>query len=416
MTISMTDDTIVSISQLSALINAAETLGVDRVRRTDRREDVYAWMEGLLIRLRYPKLSKKEKGVVRTYLVWYSGYTATHIDHLIARWKKARGILRPRERTQPRYERVYTPADIALLADVALAYRHQNGRALRAVCQAMYRTFRDVRFERLAKISVSRLYDLKKTEVFKGKAGMYTKTQAVATPIGERRKPFPEGKPGYVRVDSVHQGDRDKEKGVYHVNLVDEVTQWEVVVCVGGIAESFLLPALAAALTAFPFRIINFHSDNGSEYINYRVANLLEQLRITQTKSRARESGDNGLVEGKNGAVIRTTMGHGHIPKAYAPAIMTFYQTSFVPFLNFHRFCAFPEERIDGRGKIVKVYRTYLTPYMKLCSIPDVASYLREGVTVAMLDANATEVTHLRAAQDTERARKALFASFSSPA
>ena len=172
---------------------------------------------------------------------------------------------------------MYTPVDIGLLAEVTLAYRHQNGKALKEVCHDMYHTYNDLRFERLAKISVSRLYDLKKTNVFISRAGIYTKTKATAVPIGERKKPFPEGKPGYIRVDSVHQGDRDKEKGVYHVNLVDEVTQWEVMVCVPGIAESFLLPALTEALALFPFHIINFHSDNGSEYINHQVAVVLRR-------------------------------------------------------------------------------------------------------------------------------------------
>ena len=235
-----------------------------------------------------------------------------------------------------------------------------------------------------------------------------------SAPIGERKKPFPEGKPGYIRVDSVHQGDLDKEKGVYHVNLVDEVTQWEVVICVEGIAESFLLPALAEALAAFPFVIINFHSDNGSEYINYRVAALLEKLHVAQTKSRARESGDNGLVEGKNGAVIRKWMGHAHIPKHHARAIMTFYREYFTPFLNYHRFCAFPDEEIDAKGKIRKKYRTFLTPHLKLASIPEVEQYLQEGVTTDTLQKEARKKTHLRAAQETEKARNTLFNSFSS--
>ena len=413
MTINMNDKALTSIAQLSALINAALTLGVGSVKRRDDKDTVYVWMRDILIRLRYPKLGKKDKGVVRRYLVLYAGYTASHIDHLIAQWKKTKRIVR-KERTQPEFERVYTPMDIGLLADVALAYRHQNGKALKEVCHAMYHDYNDIRFERLAKISVSRLYDLKKTAVFRSKAGTYTKTRAVAIPIGERKKPFPEGKPGYIRVDSVHQGDLDKEKGVYHVNLVDEVIQWEVVVCVEGISEYFLLPAMEEALAAFPFHIINFHSDNGSEYINYRVAAMLEKLRVTQTKSRARESGDNGLVEGKNGAVIRKWMGHAHIPRKYAPAIMEFYRTHFNPFINYHRFSAFPDEEVSAKGKIVKKYRTYLTPCMKLCSIPGVEQYLRDKITVATLEAEAKKKTHLATAQATEKARNILFASFSS--
>ena len=96
----------------------------------------------------------------------------------------------------------------------------------------------------------------------------YQKTHPVKVNIGIRKKPAPYGKPGYLRVDSVHQGDLDKEKGVYHINLVDEVTQWEIVGCVEGISEHFLAPLLEVLLKLFPFKILGFHSDNGSEYIN----------------------------------------------------------------------------------------------------------------------------------------------------
>ena len=116
----------------------------------------------------------------------------------------------------------------------------------------------------------------------------YTKTNPTPVTIGIRKKPEPHGKPGYLRVDSVHQGDLDKEKGVYQINLVDEVTQAEVVVTVEGISEHFLQPGLEDAIVQFPFTILNFHSDNGSEYINKTVAKLLNKLIIEQTKSRPR--------------------------------------------------------------------------------------------------------------------------------
>jgi hypothetical protein len=64
---------------------------------------------------------------------------------------------------------------------------------------------------------------------------------------------------------------------VYHVNAVDEVTQWQVVGATAQISEAYLLPVLEAMLAQFPFRIRGFHSDNGSEFINYTVAKLLGQ-------------------------------------------------------------------------------------------------------------------------------------------
>lgn len=404
----MNDQYVESIAQLEDLIKGAETLGLERVERTDGIDDVYRWMNDTLIRLRYRFLKKKEKGIVRRYLQLYAGYTESHVDHLIAAYRRDGKITRAK-RTQPKFQRIYTTDDIALLADVAEGYQHQNGRALKEVCREMYQVYEDQRFVRLARISVSRLYDLKQTELFKTKARTYTKTRPASVKIGERKKPYPEGQPGFLRVDSVHQGDRNQAKGVYHVHLVDEVTQGDITVCVEGISQMFLLPALEEALAQFPFRVINFHSDNGSEYINTVVAKLLETLRITQTKSRSRQTNDNALVEGKNGAVIRKHMGYLYIPKQHATAINAFYRECFNPFVNFHRFCAFPDEEIDARGKIVKKYRTYLTPVEKLLSIDNVEQYLKTGITTESLRIAAHEKTHLAAAQEMQKAKSNLF-------
>jgi hypothetical protein len=119
-------------------------------------------------------------------------------------------------------------------------------------------------------------------------------------------------------VDTVHQGDWDGEKGVYHINAVDTVTQWQAIGCAAKISEQYLIPVLEAMLHQFPFRTQGFHSGNGSEFIDRTVAKLLEKLLVEFTKSRAYRSQDNALVEGKNGAVIRKQMGYGHIPSEHA--------------------------------------------------------------------------------------------------
>src|SRR3989338_702526 len=412
MTIDMKDDSIKSVAQLQALIKAVETLGALTVERKNSKEEVYAWMNDLLLRLTYRSLRKKDKGLVRRYLTLYSGYTERHVDHLISAYME-KGKIARKERTQTVFPTTYTGEDIELLAEVAEAYDHQNGKALREVCREMFAVHGDERFRRLSAISVSRLYDFKQDPRFREKVLHYTKTRPAQVAIGERKKPYPEGKPGFLRVDSVHQGDKDKEKSVYHINLVDEVTQWEITVSVEGISEEFLLPALEEALGAFPFAILNFHSDNGSEYINKVVAKLLEKLRINQTKSRSRRTNDNALVEGKNGAVIRKHMGYVHIPRKYAPTIRKYYRAYRNPFVNFHRFCAFPDEEMDAKGKIVKKYRTYLTPCQKLLSIPLVDECLKTETTRDSLETEARRQSHLAAAKEMQTEKRKLFNSFS---
>jgi len=321
-----------------------------------------------------------------------------------------------KERTQNKFSKFYTREDIALIGKVADAYRGQNGYVLKKVFEDMYDVYEDLKFERLSHISVSHIYNLKKTELFKTHCLLYTKTNPVSVEIGERRKPHPYGKPGYIRVDTVRQGDMDKEKGVYHIHLVDEVTQWDITVPVEKISEHFLEEALKIAFNQFPFKVINFHSDNGSEFINKVVAKLLETLRIRQTKSRARHCNDNALVEGKNGAIIRKHMGRIHIPKNYASIINKFYIDYLNPFVNFHRPCAFASEVIDNKGKIRKVYKQedYQTPFNKFLSIENCEKYLKKNVTIEKLKNIAMEKSHFIAAEEMKKARERLFENIKS--
>ena len=372
------------------------------------RDEAYAWIGRTLGKFRYFSETKKNRGVIKAYVRAMTGYSDAQMDRLIRR-KKEWGRIVPKERTQPVFPRVYTVEDVARIAEVDNAEGRRNGRALQKTLSDMYRVYGDRRLEQLANISVAHLYNLRGTRICQSRSLTCEKTQATSVAIGVRRKPDPFGKPGYLRVDSVHQGDRDKEKGVYHVNLADEVTPWEIVVSVEGISEEFLKPALAAALAEFPFILRGFHSDNGSEYINAVAARLLMKLLIEQTKSRARRTNDNALVESKNGAVVRKHLGYMHIPKRYARLINGFDRAYPNPYLNFHRQCAFPEETIDERGKVRKKYRTYLTPAEKLLSIEQVEQCLKPGVTASSLRGEMMARTHLAAAEEMQKAKQRLF-------
>ena len=155
----------------------------------------------------------------------------------------------------------------------------------------------------------------------------------------------------------MHQGDQDGAKGVYHINAVDIVTQWELVASVELISEAFLLPVVALLLDGFPFVIRGFHSDSGGEFVNHETARLLEKLRVEFTSSRPRQTNDNALAESKNGAVIRKIMGYSHIPQHYASHQSLLYR-QLNPYLNFHRPCYFAVDKIDAKGKIRKPIRT----------------------------------------------------------
>ncbi len=210
----------------------------------------------------------------------------------------------------------------------------------------------------------------------------------------------------------MHQGDRDKVKGVYHLNLVDEVTQYQHIGSCQKISERYLLPPREALWQPFPFSVLGFHSDNGSEYVNHTVAALLPKLHVGEfTKSRPRRSNDNAMVEAKNGAVARKHLGYGHIAARHAGRLDTFNRTVLSPYLNYHRPCLFPSETVDAKGRVRKRYRQQdvITPYEKLKSLPQAESYLRPGISFAMLDAEANALSGMATARLLNEARDALF-------
>jgi transposase InsO family protein len=380
---------------------------------TPNREACYAFIAQTLSRFGYGRLGKADRGLVRAYLAKVTGLSRAQLTRLVRRQQDGERLKDRRGPPARPFARRYTPEDVRLLAEVDALHGRLSGPATRKLCERAWGVFGDARYVRLAEISNGHLYNLRGSQTYQRCRGRVDKTRAVQIRIGERRRPRPAGRPGFLRVDSVHQGDLDGIKGLYHINLVDEVTQFQFVGSVARISEHVLLPVLAALLDAFPFAILGFHSDNGSEYINHRIAALLEKLRIEFTKSRSRRTNDNALAESKNGSVVRKHFGYSHIPGRFAQQVNDFAQDVLSPYLNFHRPCFFPTEEIDAKGRLRKRYRyeTMATPYEKLKSLPEAAQYLKPGVTFAMLDALAYAISDNEAARRLNEARSTLFRS-----
>lgn len=408
MTLAMHDERFVTLGQLEAFTNAAH--GMNFVGRT--RKEKYAWLETLLRRFFYFTLRKRDKMTVRTYIMKMTSYEDAQVTRLIRKLKQTKHITPSSRDRCSSFPKKYTVEDVALLVMTDNAHGRLSGPATKKIFEREFIMFHHQEFVRLKDISVAHLYRLRGRRQYRSHASTFTKTNPTPVPIGERRKPEPYGKPGYIRVDSVHQGDQDKEKGVYHINLVDEVTQWELVGCVEGISEYFLVPLLEQLLEQFPFCVIEFHSDNGSEYINFIVAKLLNKLTIEQTKSRPRRSNDNALVEGKNGSVIRKHMGYIYIAKKFASRINHFYQAHFNTYVNYHRPSGYATEKMDRRGKTKKVYDTYETPYARFKGLPEAHLYLRNGISLEGLDKIAYAKSDNECAILMQEAKYQLFKSF----
>lgn len=408
-----------TIRQIEQFLSASATIEFSASGDDSER---YAHISRVLKRFDYPRRTKRERGLLRRYLRHTSGYSRAQVTRLVTRWQGNRLAAVPLAKryhapTVP-FARKYTLADVKLLVEMDKANEDVCGPAIAHLLQRAYRTYDDPRYERLADLSVSHLYNLRKTAGYQAQRKSFTSTRPVCNAIGVRKAPGPKGRAGFIRIDTVHQGDLDGVKGVYHITCVDAVSQWQVQACVQGISEAYLLPVLALVIAQFPFVVLGFHSDNGSEYINHQVAKLLEKLRIEQTKSRSRHSNDNALAESKNASVVRKHMGFEHIPQQYAKPINAFYQETFNPWLNLHRPCLFATTVTTPKGKIVKRYRhedvkTPLECLTKLAAGKLVT--FKTGVTLAALQAQANLQTDLAAAQAMRRAKSDLFARFIKP-
>ena len=406
MTIRVKEAEKLSLEEIRAFLGASEGVGFEG----RKREEMYEWVNGTLRRHHYERLRRSDRGLVRRYVRKMTGLSRAQTTRLIGMYLEGEEVKWQPYRRR-RFPKRYTREDIAALASMDEAHATLSGPATKKLLERAHHEFGEAKFERLARISVAQLYRLRGSRVYREKRVQFQKTRPTKVSIGERRRPEPEGRPGYLRIDTVHQGDGDGVKGVYHINVVDEVTQYEILGAVPTISEAWLLPVLEGLLRQFPFRILGFHSDNGSEFINYQVAGLLEKLRIDQTKSRPRRSNDNGQVEAKNGAVVRKHMGYVHIAAEHAAAINEFYEQYFNPYLNYHRPCGVPELVVDKKGKQKRIYPRYATPWEILRQTPDLERRLREGVTIAELEQQARAMTDLQAAEAMQAAKRRLFAS-----
>lgn len=372
-----------TIKDLRVFLNATQK-GI--IFQHQNRSEAYRWIQGILIKFRYLSLSKFEKSIIKQYIMQMTQYSRAQITRLLNLYKHT-GYIKEADYQRHGFPTVYNDEDLRLLAQTDELHGFPNGCALK--CRLHNLAIKDKRYTNIARVSVAHIYKLRKSKRYQRLTKYFEKTKPIKSSVGRRAKPEPNGRPGYIRVDTVHQGDRNDIKGVYHINTVDEVTQYEFVAAAQAITQDILIPILRRLLKAYPFKIVSFHCDNGSEFINKHIVALLNELLISDmTKSRPRHSNDNAIVESKNGSIIRTWIGYGFIDKKFTQALNEFYFGCFNEYLNYHRPCAFPSLKELPNGKIKKVYKQedYATPYDKLKSLPNAKQYLIKGESFRLLD------------------------------
>lgn len=374
MEITMDDSRITSIAQLREFLKGSQKIPFSLEDASIEKK--YEFIDETLKKFLYVTLPKKEKKIIILYLQKVTGYKKERLYQLVAR--QGKGDLKKSLYKRVKPHKIYTTIDIKLLEKTDEIHLRLSEDATKEVLRRELETFNHTEYQTIAGISHSHITNLRHSPIYKSSWINHTKARQI--PIGVTMPPVNHGKPGSIRIDSVSQ------KDVYHINTVDEITQWEVVFCVPQLSESCMLPAIKEIFSQYPFHIFNFHSDRGHETINYLVSELLQRLLIKQTKNRSYHSNDNALVETKNGSVIRKNMGWEHINQSMCDEINSYYKNFFNIYLNFHRPCGFPTIQTDEKGKKRKVYNVYQVPYDALKQILGANNFLKKGQTFEKLD------------------------------
>jgi hypothetical protein len=403
-----------SINQIEDFLNTNRSTGLKMEIISARHK--YEFINQVLWDVKYRRLSRSEKHTVFKYLKYLTGYSKSHLKRLADKWRNGTLRYNP-SRNRNKFGKKYYPTDIALLIKTDAAHECLNGKATKKILEREYNLFGKAEYAKISKISVGHIYNIRnRNRQYGSSDAMYfKKTKKADVDIGVRRKPEPDGRPGYVRVDTVHQGDLGGNKGVYHINIVDEVTQYELIATVEKITERYLKPVVEELLKLFPFVIHEFHADNGSEYINHWVAKLLNKIHIKLTKSRSRHSNDNALVESKNGSRIRRIYGRNYIAQKWAREINEFNRKYYNIYLNYHIPCAYARVITDKRGKERKIYPQsgLMTPYERLKALPGAQNFLKDGITFAELDKMAYAESDNEFAEKMKKAKRELFKKIS---
>jgi hypothetical protein len=151
MVIDMNEAQVRTLEQVRQVLAGTQAMEFQVVAGNEGR---YAWIDTVLKRFDYPRLARADRGPVLAYLQRLGGYSRAQITRLVSRWDVGKPLVKNYGAPRCPFVRLYTPADVALLADVDRAMGTLSGPATVCVLRRQRDVFGDERFQRLGSISV----------------------------------------------------------------------------------------------------------------------------------------------------------------------------------------------------------------------------------------------------------------------
>lgn len=326
--------------------------------------------------IRYKNSTKEEKKLILDEFCMNCGYNRKYAIRIL---NKPPGMSSSK-RKPGRKKVYYTPGIIKFLKDLWSMMNLMCSKRLKEailLCLPFYQKSKDKLTEEevklLMKISpatIDRILSSRKGQ--KSKRGLCTTKPGsmLRNMIPVKTGQWDESRPGYFEADTVaHCGGSLEGSYVNTLNLVDIATGWTVQRAIWGKGENGVFAALKSIESILPFRIRGFDSDNGKEFLNYRLYKYFHRREkpVEFTRSRAYKKNDNAHIEEKNWTVVRQYLGYERLDKPeLVNMINDLYTKELYYFINFYK----PSLKLKGKirigSQVKKLYDKAKPPYTRL--------------------------------------------------
>jgi hypothetical protein len=195
--------------------------------------------------------------------------------------------------------------------------------------------------------------------------------------VPTRGGPPDTSKPGSVEADTVaHCDDSTAGDYVNSLTFTELFSGWTENRAVWNKSSYAVLGQLKELEEEVPFEMKDFHTDSGSEFLNWALYEHLtgRPVKMPWTRSRAYRKNDNAHCEQKNWTHVRQLFGHERFEHPEVVELMNdLYAKEWSQFTN-HFKPTFKLLKREKRGsKTVRIYeKTPKTPYQRLLESPDI--------------------------------------------
>ena len=202
-------------------------------------------------------------------------------------------------------------------------------------------------------------------------------------------------KPGFWQIDTVHHcGQATSGQYLHTLTATDIASSWIELRSLLNNAHKWTFEALSHIKASVPLPVFEFHSDNGSEFINNATELWCKRNGVFFTRSRDHKKNDNCFVEQKNGAVVREYVGYDRLEGIEEQAFLADVYQSLIPLLNFFMPTQKLKSKTRAGSKEIKVYDEARSPFQRLMESSELPRQTKDSLLAQIVLYNPVELQH----------------------